>query len=194
MPLVVDHEARRAELVRIAAERIGRYGLRGATIRAVAEEAGYSTKAVTHYFADKSELMIRVYREAAQRSQDRFDAAIANDPCDLQGALEALMPLAPDTVRDWKIFIGTWDLAFSEGEFHDRQLYWLNNARTIIAHLLDVRRSAGYKEHADPSEAPRLLMIVTGIASQAIFGEALWSPENQRKALARELGVPVKDQ
>jgi AcrR family transcriptional regulator len=171
----------------IAADRIGRFGMKGATIRGVAEEAGYSTKAVTHYFPDKSGLMFRVYLEAALRSQERFDKAIAHDPLDIQGALEALLPIDPDSLRDWRIFIGSWDLAFSEGEFRDRQLYWQNNAREVIAKVLAARRDGGHGDHADPNEAPRLLMIVTGIATQAIFGDEYWSPSAQKAALAKEL-------
>ena len=188
LPIVVDHEKRRADLVDIAANMIGRYGMKGATIRAVAAAAGYSTKAVTHYFADKSELMFRVYSEAAQRAQVRFDNAVATDPCNLQLALEALLPLDAETLRDWKIFIGSWDLAFEEGIFLDRQLHWHRNARRIIAEVLAARRAHGLTDHADPAESPRLLMIVMGIASQAIFDETLWSPANQRRVLADELG------
>jgi AcrR family transcriptional regulator len=187
LPIVIDHEDRRSELATIAADLIGKDGMRAATIRNVAAEAGYSTKIVTHYFADKSELLFRVYYDAAIRSQRRFDEIFARNPCDIQGGLESFLPLSPETLRDWKIFIASWDMAFSEGIFLDRQLYWMRNARELIRAILLARREAGLDTHNDPEEAPRLLMIVQGIATQAIFGERMWSPRNQIRTLAAEL-------
>jgi AcrR family transcriptional regulator len=186
-PAMIDPEDRRTELATIAANLIGKDGMRAATIRNVAAEAGYSTKIVTHYFADKSELLFRVHYDAAMRAQQRFDAAFANDPCDIQGGLEAFLPLNRDTIRDWKIFVASWDAAFSEGIFLDRQRYWLRNARDLIRNILLARRGAGLDTHNDPDEAPRLLMIVQGIATQAVFGERMWSPRNQVRILADEL-------
>jgi len=187
LPAVVDHDERRAEIVMIAANVIGRGGLKAATIRNVAAAAGCSTKVITHYFADKSELLFRVYYDAAMRSQHRFDTSFARDPCDLQAALEAFLPLDQDIVRDWKIFIASWDMAFSEGIFLDRQRFWLKNARQLIQQVLEARRIAGCSVHADVKEAQRLLMLVMGIASQAVFGERIWSASNQRRILAEEL-------
>ncbi|MGH3177968.1 MAG: TetR/AcrR family transcriptional regulator, partial [Streptosporangiaceae bacterium] len=50
MPKVVDHAARRAELVDAAWRVIAEEGLEAATMRRIAEAAGCTTGRVTHYF------------------------------------------------------------------------------------------------------------------------------------------------
>lgn len=187
MTLAIDHEDRRDKLSMIAADLIGREGLGAVTFRNVAAAAGFSTKVVSYYFTDKSDLMLRVFGDAARRSDLLVKAAIARDPVDLRGMLEAYLPLDAGRLRDWRVFLSFWDLALSEKSFFDRQLFWLNYARATIAGILGNRKAAGLPDHADPGEAPRLLMIVQGIASQAIWGEPMWSADGQRAALAHEL-------
>ena len=58
MPKVVDIAERRSELAAAAAQLIARSGVGAATIREVAAEAGWTTGALTHYFADKRELLL----------------------------------------------------------------------------------------------------------------------------------------
>ena len=68
MPKVVDIDERRAELAAAAAQLIARAGVGAATMRDVAAEAGWTTGALTHYFADKRELLLFTFRSSlAQR-------------------------------------------------------------------------------------------------------------------------------
>ncbi len=57
MPKVVDGDERRVELANAAIRVIARAGLGAATVREVAAEAGWTTGGLTHYFADKRELL-----------------------------------------------------------------------------------------------------------------------------------------
>ena len=67
MPKVVDHEERRAELAAAVWRLASREGLEAVTVRRVAEEAGWSTGALVHYFADKEELILVAFRTGADR-------------------------------------------------------------------------------------------------------------------------------
>ena len=58
MPRYVDHDARRRHMAETAADLVGRDGLEALTFRNVAEAARSSTTVLTHYFADKSELLV----------------------------------------------------------------------------------------------------------------------------------------
>ena len=53
MPAVVNHEERRQQIARIAADLISSVGLDAMTMREIAAAAGFSTTIVTHYFANK---------------------------------------------------------------------------------------------------------------------------------------------
>lgn len=68
MPKIVDHEARRAELAEALWRVLARSGTSGATVRAVAAEAGWSRGIIEHYFASKDEMLLYACRLAAERA------------------------------------------------------------------------------------------------------------------------------
>jgi AcrR family transcriptional regulator len=75
VPKIVDHDERRRELARAALNVISRSGLEAATTRAVAEEAGWSTGVLKHYYAGKEELLRASLREMERANVARFDDA-----------------------------------------------------------------------------------------------------------------------
>jgi AcrR family transcriptional regulator len=182
MPLPTDHEERRRALSLIAADSIAARGLEGLTIRGIAATAGCSTTIVTHYFADKRQLLHRTYTEAALRAQARVEAVLGRDRTDLEGCLEALLPMDAESLRDWKVYLAFWQIASADPTFAEEQRRRESNARTIIEGVLQAR-------HADdPSgEARRLLTLVQGVAVQAIFDPVDWSPQRQRAFLSDTL-------
>ncbi len=85
---VGDREARRAELLNAAIAVIAQEGFAEASLRKVAERAGYSTGAVTYYFANREEMMAAVI----ESQFDKFDAMLAasnrGDKVDIRDALK----------------------------------------------------------------------------------------------------------
>ena len=75
MPKVVDHEERRTELAAAVWRLASRDGLEAVTVRRVAEEAGWSTGAVVHYFADKEDLLLFAFSTVADRVRTRLAEA-----------------------------------------------------------------------------------------------------------------------
>ena len=73
---VGDREAKSGELIEAARYVIARHGYAGASLRKVAARAGYSTGAVTYYFANKEEMVATV----AQTLFDEFDGWLDNQP------------------------------------------------------------------------------------------------------------------
>jgi AcrR family transcriptional regulator len=57
MPRYVDHDDRRAEILRATLEVLAEKGARGLTFRAVAARMGGSSTLVTHYFASRQALL-----------------------------------------------------------------------------------------------------------------------------------------
>ncbi len=58
VPKIVDHEARRGEIALAVRRLVAREGLAGATVRAVADESGWSMGAVRYYFASQDQLLV----------------------------------------------------------------------------------------------------------------------------------------
>ena len=83
----VDHEQRRHRIAEVAINLIAAEGLGAATVRRIAVDAGVSTSAITHYFADKQELLDWTFQNLAKIGADRFAEVVARDPADITGQI-----------------------------------------------------------------------------------------------------------
>ncbi len=57
MPKIVDHDARREEIAQALWRVVRRDGIRAASVRTIAAEAGWSAGAVRYYFPDQDGLL-----------------------------------------------------------------------------------------------------------------------------------------
>ena len=174
MPKVVDHEQRRAELREAVWRLAAREGLEGITVRRVAKEAGCSTVALVHYFADMEELLLFAFRMVAERVQRRLAEAEERtaDPLELaRGMLIEGLPLDRDRqaeVRVWFSFLG---LALTRPALERAQRLTYRAWRERVAEYLRAAQEAGaLRAGLDcASEAAALVALVDGIAVQATF-------------------------
>lgn len=185
MPLIVDRELRRREVARVATRLIASRGLEGASIREIARAAGYSTTVVSHYFHNKRELLLFVYREAmietvarARRRRDRGGS--------LAYCLEAILPLDRRRRDNWKVWFAFWGMAMADPEFLAEQQQRGREARLLLAELMN---GDGSCPADDDLQARRLLIAVAGLATQATYDPADWPRERQRALLAAEIAA-----
>lgn len=71
MPKIVDHLQRRRELIESTWRVIARRGLAGATMRQIAEEAGYANGALKPYFPTKLDLLEATFKHVYDSTQER---------------------------------------------------------------------------------------------------------------------------
>jgi AcrR family transcriptional regulator len=177
MPRVVDHEARRAQVAAVAADLIARRGLDGVSVRDVAAAGGYSTTVVTHYFADKRELLLHAYRSAGTATEQRLAAVDHRGADRLLAICEAILPLDEPRRRTWQ----TW-FAFFGAAIADEELAAMQRRRLLWFRELLARELGG-----DERAARELLALVRGIAAEAVFDPGDWPPERQRELVQRTI-------
>ena len=96
--------ARRAELTEAFARVLARHGYAGATVAAVAEEAGVAPGLVHHHFASKADLLASLVGELMQRFRERMRALEPGaDPLDAYITAAVALGDSADTVaaRCW---------------------------------------------------------------------------------------------
>ncbi|MFN3990836.1 MAG: TetR family transcriptional regulator C-terminal domain-containing protein [Erythrobacter sp.] len=192
---MIDHEARRTALAEIAADLVATGGAEAATVRAVAAAAGFSTKAVTHYFPDKRALMLLTYRHAALTSQARTDASQPDDRGDLRALLHALLPVDSKVERDWRVWFSFWGIAIADPEFASEQR---ERMRHFVGQIAECLAADPNYSHLAPNQtqsiASMLLAGLIGIVTQVIFDAEAWPAALQKRALdevvARIAGQP----
>jgi AcrR family transcriptional regulator len=174
MPKIVDHDARRAELAAAVWRVASREGLGAITMRGVAAEAGWSTGALAHYFADKEELLVFAFETVADRVGQRVVKAAERirEPLELVRA-QLTAGLAMDTerraeVRVWFAFLGlaeTRPRLIKAGR--DSYRLWRDR---VAGTLIDAQRQGLVDGSIDPAhEAAALIALVDGLAIQASF-------------------------
>ncbi|WP_068071603.1 TetR/AcrR family transcriptional regulator [Novosphingobium lentum] len=185
MPAIVDHVARRRQVTRIAARLIAQSGTAATTIRAIAREAGCSTAIVSHYFRDKRELTLATYRLAMEETIELARRRRARG-ADLATCLEAIMPLDRRRRDNWKVWFAFWGVAMADPEFMAEQRLRGREARALFAELIAAQ--AGLEDAAlRETQARRLLVVVSGLATQATYDPAEWPPHRQRELIAAEV-------
>ena len=186
MPKIIDIDERRQKLTDAAARIIARSGLGAATLRDVAAEAGLTTGALTHYFADKRELLhctfvASLQLRRARRPDDRPDEPHAALRAGLAGAL----PMDEERRRHWMVTVAFCADAAGDSELAATQRDAYRDHRARVTRL--VERCTAQSVDDDLEIAEQLIAAVDGVALQALFDPESWSPARQLAAVDRAL-------
>src|SRR5262245_18782533 len=178
----VDHKVRRDEVAALATGLIARGGIDAATVRDIAAAGGYSTKVVSRYFSDKRELLLLVYRAAAERAQRRLMAARTASGDDVLACTDALLPLDDERRADWAIWLAFWGMAVSDQGFSREQRRRVRSTRQFLGAVIENAVAAGELPDDTDAEwmAAELLTTVNGVAVQALFDPLEWPVDRQR--------------
>lgn len=192
MPKVVDHEERRGELAAAVWTLASREGLEAVTVRRVAEEAGWSTGALVHYFEDKEELLLFAFRTVADRVGRRLEQAAERTSEPLELARAQLMEGLPidrerqAEVRVWFAFLG---LALTRPALARTQRVTYRAWRERVAdRLREAQESGEIRADVDcAAEAAALVALVDGLAIQATFEPRALSARRQTELVDAHL-------
>ena len=186
MPRKVDHDERRQQVLDIACRLIEKEGVEAATVRRVAEEAGCSTTIVSHYFANKHQLLQLTYRRASEGARRRVLEVIDRSPGDVEACLEALLPMDESRSRDWHIWFSFWGMAIGDPAFAKEHRAYLREVVKILADTLQRRFGGRNRRLRYEREGQRLFALVAGIAVQAIFDDQTVPAKRLKELVATE--------
>lgn len=180
MPKIVDHDERRSTIATAAAELIAEEGVEAATMKRIGARSGGTSGAVTHYFADKDEVILAALLLVDGSMQRRLAAVldVAETPVE---ALLAALPNDAESRRDWRVWSVFSDYATrSESlmlQYRASTAAWLQVATEAIA-----ERCRSSLEDAR-LDAEMLVAVVDSIGDAASVDPAHWPTERQRQLL-----------
>ena len=189
MPKTVDRSERREALLAAVWRVIARDGLERATIRTIAEETGWSTGVLAHYFADKEDILASALQLSHELIVARWDEKLAS----LQGlaALRELvldnLPLDDERELETRFHFNYWTRLLT----HDGRAAteWRQGPELVdrLTALVEEARGLGEIDTGVPSAdvAERLLALIDGLSLHALL-----NPER----LTRERQVAIVEQ
>lgn len=208
MPKTVDREERRRLIAQATWRVINRDGVRAASVRAVAGEAGLSTGSMRHYFDDHPSLLLFAARHSLELMAQRVFAHLSAPDVDprtgIRAVLEELLPLDAQRTAESTVYFGLVGLArvtpehteFRELMFaQGRRLYrllvsWLAGGERPTPELLTGDPAAGATPLDDPrleDRARSLQVFVDGLAVSGLICPGQVDPAEMRAILAAEL-------
>lgn len=177
MPKRVDHEEWRARVADAAADLIAEGGLAAMTFRRLAERLGCSTTVISHYFADRSQVLQSVYDATnAEAAAVRDSSLRSRTPIHAFGEL---LPVSRRRARTWRIWLTFWNSALFDDALREKHRRGLAGTRRMLhSYLLSI----GVADEEAERGAAEIMQAMFGIAMQALFDSDYWYPGRQLAA------------
>ena len=187
MPKIVDHAARRTEIIEAVWSLIVRKGFLAVTMRELAAEAGYANGALARYFPDKESVLRAAFQRAFDATNERARAAIGD-----HGGLTALrlrcleiMPLDETRLAEARVVIGFWDYAAGQPPLVDFYDEFMETWRSEMRMYLGQARAAGEVDADRPDDRviDAILALTMGLQINACFSPRHNTPDRQTAVL-----------
>jgi AcrR family transcriptional regulator len=187
-----DHAARRQEVVRATWRLIGRSGVDGATIRAVASELGVATKAVTRYFKSKDELLLLALDRVIDQ-QIEVSVRTAGDLGSADALVRSLLSALPTTDRvrkGWRIWVAFLGRAVgSEPLQRQHRRRYDRLRRTTVDWLTRLAEHGAIpRSNVSVAAADELLALIDGIGVREAVNPGSIPAARQRAMVTRAVG------
>lgn len=183
----MDHEERRREIARAVWRTVARRGIGATTVREIAEEAGFSTGVLAHYFEDKDALIVHALRVSVERASGRMRrrGRASTGLETLRAVLGEGLPLDEERRGEMRVWINFWGRATGNGALGREQARWYDVWRSAVRTLLEeCQRSGEISPSLDPEqEATTLVALVDGVGIQATFEPDRLPPKEQATLL-----------
>lgn len=193
MPLIVDHDERRALIADVVKEMIADTGIDSVTVRAVARKAGYSSTIVSHYFRDKQHLLISAFESVLSEAPERVHVRMAAG-AGLLECLEELLPNTPANLRDWQAWFGFWGKVTHDPELAAERLAGIEETQKMLRDILrhGIARGELPEDLDVPFHSNRIQILLNGLVSMVIMKPEAWPPQVQREAVLWQIDLMRK--
>jgi AcrR family transcriptional regulator len=199
VPIYVDHDARRSELAQAVWRIVGREGVAGASVRAVAQEAGLSMGSVRHFFASQDDLLRFAVEELVARARRRVAAAAPRRMALLAegrplaavaALLEEGLPLDAERRTEARVWAAFTTPPVTNPAIAALRKQVDDGVRELCADAVNALRELGLL-HADRDrrmEIARLHTMLDGLAIHLTSEPARVAPKLARRILLTHLG------
>lgn len=197
MPKIVDHAERRRELVDATWAVVAAEGIEAATVRRIAEEAGCTTGRITHYFADKEEVLVAALRRVHQAAGERMLAATRrlSGMDALHAVLAEALPLDEERLLEWRVWLAFWGSAATSirlrAEQHQRYREWRGLLKRV---LRSAQRDGQLPAGIDLGRlVDQIVALVDGLGLQGVLEPRHSPPDQLASRVDEAVGALIRD-
>ncbi|MFF1547663.1 TetR/AcrR family transcriptional regulator [Streptomyces sp. NPDC058291] len=187
MPKIVDHDARREEIIEAVWRLVARRGFAALNMRDLAAEAGFTNGALARYFPTKAAILRAALERANAATEQRAARTIAG--ADGLNAFRKfcveIMPLDDERLNEARVVIGFWNYAVADQELIGVYDQAISRWRDQMLSYLHTAAEAGEINPSRDLDAFLDLAMATlmGLQINAIFAARLTTPSRQLRIL-----------
>jgi AcrR family transcriptional regulator len=175
MPRLVDHDARKRELLDASLALVAAEGIEAATLRRLARAADCTTGAITYYFEGRDALLVAMLRRAHQTTGARMLRAAGRgaSPRDrLWAVLMEALPLDPERLAEWRVWLAFWGAAAGNPALVEENLARYAEWRALLETLV---RDLAETQADLPLRVDALMGLIDGFGLQIALSKGLQS-------------------
>jgi AcrR family transcriptional regulator len=194
MPKIVDHTARREEIAEALWRVVRRDGIRAASVRTIAAEAGWSAGSVRYYFPDQDGLLSFAMDLVSRRVTDRVSAIEPEGSVQtiVLRYLDEVLPLDAERRAEFDVWLAFMAQARAEsgaGALQEHLDKVHNELRQLCGTLLRSLADAGVlKDGLDlRREVEVLHALLDGLALHASIQPERTTPARLRQLMRHQL-------
>jgi DNA-binding transcriptional regulator YbjK len=191
MPKIVDHDQRRQSIAEAAWQVIRKHGMKGASVRNIANEAGLSLGALRHYFSTQEELYRFAMNLVIERVGKRMAAVAAGSLPPKEKAiafLEQMLPMDDESRTEMEVWFHFTYHYYGKGE----------GGKDGIRHA--IRKTIDYLDDAQllddtldkELETERLYALINGLALHKFTEDKRLTDAMMRRVLTRHIESLLK--
>lgn len=194
MPKIVDHTTRREEIAEALWRVVRRDGIRAASVRTIAAEAGWSAGAVRYYFPDQDGLLKFAMDLVSRRVTERVSAIEPKGsvPAIVLRYLDEVLPLDAERRAEFDVWLAFMAQARAEsgaGALQEHLDTVHNSLRQLCESLLRSLDDAGVLKNGLDlrREVERLHALLDGLALHAAIQPERTTPARLRQLMRHHL-------
>lgn len=191
MPKIVDWDQRRDEILAATWRVIARDGITGATIRAIAKEAGCSRGILGHYFDDKADILGSALLLSHRRVGARMSAAASGQAglAALRAVMLEALPLDERRDLEAQIEISFWGRALGNAALSELQHSEFERlCARLRGHLQEAAGLGELRDDCDLDLATHeLVVLIDGVSAERVLYPDRVTPQRQAQMLDRLL-------
>ena len=193
MPKIVDHAARRHEIALAACRSISSRGLDNVTLAHIAQEAGYTTGMIAHYYETKWDVVLAALRLMHDRLGEKLSAGIQADRS-LAELLSDLLPTNPEQKSESRAWLAFWAVAVSRPKL----VKWSSDIHTDWRALIKrcicamTPGAARWKEPLLEDVVSSIILFMDGLFIKALTRSSAYPPKDQMRLLGQHLEALIE--
>ncbi|EIT84442.1 putative transcriptional regulator [Fictibacillus macauensis ZFHKF-1] len=189
MPKIVDHQQRKEKIAEAAWTVIREKGIKGASVRNIAQACGLSLGALRHYFTTQEELLIFTMNSVKERAEARI-AYVYEQPLPMLekilGILYELLPTDENKRAEMEVwFEFTAHLRSENASFDAEHDGILSICQTVIQAL--ATHDVLLPNLSISLEIERLYALIDGLALHALLDSKRLPSEQMKQTVAYHL-------